>query len=109
MAHDNIYDKELEDIMKSRYVPEMRSNLAERIIDASKYHEKQGHKGFKLWFYSFRDAFLIPQPILVMSLLFILGIFAGGYVNLDFLDSNDELSVQEYIYTAEDIGEGDWL
>lgn len=108
MAPENMNDEELEAIMKTRYVPEMRSNLAERIIEASKHHEAQGRGGMSLWFHTFWDALLLPKPAYVLTILFLLAVALGGVSSVDD-GSDDNPDLGSYIYTAEDIGEGDWL
>lgn len=101
-------DEELEAIMSTRSMPKMRSNLAERIIDASQKHKAQGRSGFGLWFHSFTDALLLPKPSYVLAIVFCLGLFLGSYsafVNADTL----EVGFADFILTAEQISEGDWL
>lgn len=108
MAPENMNDKELEAIMNTRYVPEMRSNLAERIIEASKHHESQGRRGASLWFNTFWDALLLPKPAYVLAGLFVLAVLLGG-MNEYLVSTDGDVNLGDYIYTAEDVTEGDWL
>lgn len=101
-------DTELEEIMNKRYIPEMRSNLAERIIEASLHHQAHGKTGLSLWLNTFSDALLLPKPAYVMAMIFVLGLLLGGlsgFVDVQAVDSN----VTDLVFTAEQVYEGDWL
>ena len=73
----------LDDILRERYVPEMPSNLAYRIIEAAKPRgNEQGFtlKGFGAAFQRvMAELFVIPQPALAMAVVLILGVTIGTY------------------------------
>ena len=104
--HDSNMD--LESVMQERYIPAPSSNLAERIIEASLMHQKQGRSGFDLWWRTFWDAFLLPKPAYVIAVIFVLGLFMGLYTEIASAGL-DEPSAAEMVYTAEGVTEGDWL
>lgn len=99
---------DLENIMKERYIPAPSSNLAERIIEASLMHQKQGRSGFDLWWHAFWDAFIFPKPAYIMALFFMLGLFMGLYAEISS-SGMETASIAEFLYTAENVTEGDWL
>ena len=99
--------KNLEDIMNERYIPAPSSNLAERIIEASLMHQKQGRSGWDLFWRTFWDAFLLPKPAYVMAVIFVLGLFMGLYV--DFVGAMDAETATSFVFTADGVTEGDWL
>ncbi|MFN3701029.1 MAG: hypothetical protein ACK4VI_05855 [Alphaproteobacteria bacterium] len=123
-------DKELEQILQRRYVPEPSSNLAERIITAAALEDKKraaqaagGVAGFGAfigkigaeaqdWFGSFWDGLLLPKPAYVTMALFMLGLLLGIYTDYaeaaPWIDTA-QASMVDLIYTAENVSEGDWL
>ena len=104
-------NEELEAFMNRRAIPQPSSNLAERIIEASLHHKKQGKTGAELWWHSFWDAFLLPQPVFVLACIFVLGLFIGAYADLIGVstETDQQVSVLQMLYTADDIAEEDWL
>lgn len=100
---------DFEEVLNMRYIPAPSTNLAERIIDASLMHKKQGRKGVDLWMRSFWDAFLLPKPAYVMAAVFIVGITFGVYSEVANAFQVDESTLSALVYTAEDVAEGDWL
>lgn len=102
-------DKKMEEMLNTRFVPEMRSNLAERIIDASRHHQAQGESGFVLWIYTFRDAFVLPKPAYVLTMIFIIGLLLGGVSGFMDVSTASAADYSDLLLTAEDVSEGDWL
>jgi hypothetical protein len=110
VKYTNNTNAELNGFLNMRYIPPPSTNLAERIIDASLLHKKQGRKGFELWARSFWDAFLLPKPAYVMAAFFIIGISFGLYSEVANALQIDAESLSALVYTAEDVvAEGDWL
>lgn len=103
-------DNKLEEMMNARYTPEMRSNLAERIIEASRHHQAKGESGFVLWIYTFRDAFVLPKPAYVLTIIFLLGLMLGGASGfIEFGNSASAADYSDFLMSAEEVSEGDWL
>lgn len=102
-------DKKMEEMMNARYVPEMRSNLTERIIQASRHHQAQGESGFVLWLYTFRDAFVLPKPAYVLAMIFVIGLLLGGVSGFMDVSTASAADYTDLLMTAEDVSEGDWL
>ena len=102
-------DQELDRLMHARHVPEMRSNLAERIIDAAQVQQKQGRSKPASWLLAFNDVFMIPKPAYVMAVLFVIGIAMGVNLDISSLVGAEEDVASAYVYTAEGVTEGDWL
>lgn len=76
------HDKELDALLSKRSVPEMRSNLEHRIIQASlKPAPEQGGmlRGLREFMETIFRNFVIPQPALVMTLVLMCGVIMGGY------------------------------
>ena len=76
------HDKELDALLSKRSVPEMRSNLEHRIIQASlkPAPEERGILGgIKSFMETISRNFVIPQPALVMTLVLLCGVIMGGY------------------------------
>lgn len=105
---DKYENVDLENVMQERYIPAPSSNLAERIIEASLMHQKQGRSGVDLWWRTFWDAFMLPKPAYVMAAIFVLGLFMGLYTDVASAGL-DQHSAVELVYTAESVIEGDWL
>ena len=101
-------DQELDRLMQKRSVPEMRSNLAERIIDTAYQQTQQERRKRKSWLHTFNDIFLIPKPAFVIAALFMIGIAMGMSVDMSDATIQGE-TVSAYFYTAETVTEGDWL
>ena len=81
MVHD---DDRLDEILRSRRVPEMRSNLEHRIVQASLQQDKQKGKAqgggiLDGILSSIFDNLLVPQPVLAMAFLLVFGVAIGGY------------------------------
>lgn len=109
MDNHSMHDRDFDDMMTQRYIPAPSSNLAERIIEASLMHKRQGRSGIDLIWHSFWDAFMLPKPAFVMAVIFVLGLFMGGYT--DFVNGmdSDSNALAALVFTAHDITEGDWL
>ena len=76
------HDKDLDALLSKRSVPEMRSNLEHRIIQASLKPAPEGGgvlKGIKSFMDGVSQLFVIPQPALVMTLVLMCGFIMGGY------------------------------
>ena len=97
----------LNELMQARGVPEMRSNLAERIIEAAAREKSKGRSAPQAWWIAFNEAFLLPQPAYVMAVLLVLGIVMG--LGFDLSTTVEGETVSSFIYTAETVTEGDWL
>ena len=69
----------LDDILRDRYVPEMPSNLAYRIIEAAK--PRGSEKGFTWAGFqrAMAELFVIPQPAFAMAVVLIIGVSIGTY------------------------------
>lgn len=104
-------DKKMEEIMNARYIPEMRSNLAERIIEASRHHQARGESGIMLWVNTFTDAFMLPRPAYVLTMIFVLGLLLGGVSGYGNISAASEATTDysDLLLSAEDVSEGDWL
>lgn len=73
---------ELDAILSRRQVPPPRSNLAERIIDASLREKPKGKAGFDAgkWFGGLGTIFMLPRPAYALAgVVLLLGV-AGGLV-----------------------------
>ncbi len=107
----------LDDILNTRAVPEMRSNLAHRIIErAARETQAQNRESFDLkgLIQTLFDQFLIPQPIALMIAMMVIGAYIGMYpVNSIFPPDDTELLgdqvVAEYFLVAEDLDYGEVL
>ena len=102
-------DRDFEDMLKQRYIPAPSSNLAERIIEASFMHKRQGRSGIDLIWRSFWDAFMLPKPAYVMAVIFAIGLFMGVYADFVTGVDSDSNALAALVFTAHDITEGDWL
>jgi hypothetical protein len=67
----------LEDILKERYVPEMPSNLAYRIIEAAKPRGEEKGLTWAGVSRAFGELFIIPQPAYAMAVMLIVGVYTG--------------------------------
>ncbi len=72
----------LDDVLRERFVPEMPSNLAYRIIEAAKPRDSE--RGLTLAGIGrvFAEIFVIPQPAFAMVVILVLGMYVGtSYVS----------------------------
>ncbi|MCB1531175.1 MAG: hypothetical protein H6853_00330 [Rhodospirillales bacterium] len=93
-------DYDLDDRLKSRYVPKATGDLADRIIRMSR--QRTASARVFLWT-EIRNMFLLPDPAYAFAVSAVLGLllglgFSGEYVGLE----NEFLSFLN-------IEEGDWL
>ncbi len=95
MVHD-----ELDILLKNRAVPEMRSNLTDRItrsalnVAQTNAVEKPSQKKRSLWGAVFENI-LIPQPVAVMAVVLVLGFYLGG---------SDLIITQDVVASTSDVG-----
>lgn len=75
MLDDMTFNK----ILRDRYVPEMPSNLAYRIIEAAK--PRGDERGLTLAGIgrAFAELLAIPQPAFALAAMLFLGVMAGAY------------------------------
>lgn len=85
--------EDIDAILSRRPIPEPRDDLMARIIAEAARHPQEGgvqgrntgsvsgglFVGLRDWWADFADGFALPQPALVMSLVLLLGVVAGGY------------------------------
>lgn len=91
-------EMELEALLTQRYTPQMRSHLPDRIFAEAMKHPQAGRQSagadqsfsFRGWWADFWDGFALPQPALVMSVVLLLGIFAGTALDLDVSDHDQD-------------------
>lgn len=69
----------LDDILRERFVPEMPSNMAYRIIDAAKPRGAVKNSTAPGFWRAFSEMFLIPQPVFAMLVVLVIGLGAGNY------------------------------
>lgn len=133
MDHD-VFDEQLDALLKQRAVPEMRSNLAYRIIEASRDvpQENKGlekltaqAKGVGIAFLkgvaSVLDHVALPQPAFALAMAVfmiggaVLGTQTGGLdatalvSNAEYASSNDSSDVETYIMATDSFEYGDFL
>jgi hypothetical protein len=101
----------LDDILRERYVPEMPTNLAYRIIEAAKPRGEE--KGFTWAAFqrALTEIFVIPQPAFAMAVILLLGIVLGAYFgteqSLTFQIAQDNFS--SFITAENNFDYGDFL
>ncbi len=133
MDHDN-FDEQLDKLLNQRGVPEMRSNLAHRIIEASRDvpQEKEGLdkltalcRGAGMVFLkgvtSVLDHVALPQPAFAVAIAVVmiggamLGAHTGGLNTATLLSDNgyaplyDSSDVEAYIMATDSFEYGDFL
>lgn len=106
-------DRELEQIMLRRAVPEMRSNLSERIIEAARQNAQQQEAhmpwskfDFAAWLGSFSRNFVLPRPAVALGLVLIAGVMLGTYVqNVSAVTEEDMI----FLYVENSFEVDNWL
>ncbi len=106
-------DNKFEKILRSRYVPPMRSNLEERIIQASLSNNnmpyKQQRRGnIRDIFAGIFDSLILPKPALSFAVVLVLGIALGqssAFYGDVMLDGDDFFLVSD----SYDIEYGEFL
>lgn len=86
--------EDIDAILSRRPIPEPRGDLAARIIaEAARTPQEHARgrntrtgassaglfSGLRGWWADFAEGFALPQPALVMSLVLLVGVVAGGY------------------------------
>ncbi len=105
-------DYELNEILKARDVPPMRSNLEHRIVQASLSVSKnpavsKGNSVLAI-FTAILDAVILPKPALSMALVLVFGVMLGGYSS-GVSEASTNIDADAYFLAAETIGYGDIL
>lgn len=101
-----VHNDELDRLLADRHVPEMRSNLEHRILQASLQgtmagvceRERKKRSVLKTFF----DFCLVPRPAFAMVVVLFLGVAMGGvYVP----ESTDGIDVDAFFLTAANIAD----
>lgn len=110
------HNRDFEDAMLSRHVPEMRSNLEYRIIQAAKVgrevHAQRGFwAGVNAAIDEFFDGILLPAPAYSLSLVLLFALFFGLYSDTTIfsLDIAATTDLSEHMYFAQNSDFGDVL
>lgn len=106
-------DRELDQILMQRGVPDMRSNLEARIIEAAKKSQQKRDLymraeslGISAWVNDFMKEFIMPKPALAACLVLVLGI-AMGVIIQDYSGTSEEDMIYVYVQNSFEIE--DWL
>ena len=105
-------DQNLDVLLKTRAVPDMRSNLEHRIIQKSLNQEKQSKTqdigNFFRAVRDFMDCMVLPQPALAMVMVLVIGAAIGTYSS-EILTVDDDQDVEAYMMIIDDIEYEDFL
>ena len=107
--------KNLDDVLRCRSIPQMRSNLEHRIIQAAlARQEARRHHGFmagmRVAIDIFFDGILLPRPALSMAVVLVFSMLLGVYVDGLIGNSNSiEDVAEEYMSFAYNSDFGDIL
>ena len=95
-------DREFDQFLKSRYVPDAPSNLAARIVEASKAQVQPDPWFVKVLgsFKAIGRLFAIPQPAMALAAVVVLSIGGLGVYNTDLLTVEP---TAEYYSEAEEV------
>lgn len=100
-------DKEFENILNSRNVPEAPGNLAYRIIEAAKQKPKTqaaGSVSGPFWD-MFAEMFILPKPAVALALALLVGLTLGfGSMNpaeVQLQDLSSLLQIEDEFYTGD--------
>jgi len=123
----DVFDEQLDALLAQRIVPEMRSNLAHRIIEASHempqddvFYKKVGG-AFLKGVASILDCVALPQPVFAVAVVVImlggmaLGARTGGLRNatllsdIGYISSDDSSDVETFIMATDSFEYGDFL
>ncbi len=109
---------DLDKILARRAVPQARSNLAARIIEASKAAEqsKGGLRGWfdisgwvagiAVWVDVLRESLILPRPALAMATLLLFGLMLGLYFGNGLQGTEDPF---QSTYVEDGFETGNWL
>ncbi|MGH1378775.1 MAG: hypothetical protein ACRBB3_08130 [Alphaproteobacteria bacterium] len=101
---------DVDDFLRGRDVPPMRSNLEHRILQASLSANKNTYisdsNGLLDVFLSIMGGVLLPRPLLSMSLVLVSGFVIGGYYSGGY-DNN--ISVDEFFLSEDEAEYGGLL
>ncbi len=103
----------LDNVLKKRYLPDMRTNLEHRIIMAAASDVAHGKDQKQPGLLSgLLSGILLPRPVLSLLLLlfvgFGIGLGSGTYTGVQSVD--DAVDVVDYfVFSDDEIGYGDFL
>lgn len=107
-------DKDLNQMLEARFVPEAPSNMAARIVEASRHVEQHRPvEGLRRWVRGFMDGLVFPQPEMALGALGVflliglsIGVFGESYLILPDATMDDLSLAFEADYTFD---AGDFL
>lgn len=108
------YDKTLDEILSRRAdAPPPASNLSARIIEAARVsaqhnatHMRTDGQGLRAWLGAFGRNFVLPQPAIAMSLVLMIGVGLGVFMQ-DVSGSSEEDMI--FLYVENSFEVEDWL
>jgi hypothetical protein len=102
-------DKRLNELLNARYVPEMRSNLPERIIATAMRETQKKTADAVNWVSNFFDMFLVPSPVYATLAILIISVFMGANGNIQaYASSDDDTETAAYFQAEDQNNLGDW-
>ena len=71
-------EREFDQFLENRFVPQMPSNMAHRIIEAScSLEQDEVFTGVKRWMRGFLEGFIVPQPAFALGVFLLIGLTLG--------------------------------
>src|SRR4051812_3277542 len=92
-----VSDKELETLLRSRYVEPPRAGFAERIIATAGYAQPSPVSGSAAWLEAFFAQFILPRPAFALASVLALGVVIGLAAVPVATGSEENMSIQSYL------------
>ncbi|GJL85017.1 MAG: hypothetical protein DHS20C02_07920 [Micavibrio sp.] len=101
---------ELDTLLTQRVAPPPpRSNLSERIIEASLQSKPKRRSGFMQGLDGLADMFVLPRPAYALAAVLFLGVVGGFYYQVPVQDADDTYLDAYFLY-MDDVAAGEeWL
>jgi hypothetical protein len=102
---------DLDVLLAKRYVPEMRSHLAERIIAAAQPRAVREILQGRSIFEVFQELFMIPRPAFALSAILLVGLSVGFSANglSATYEKATPLDLSAFIEVDDGSDAGEWL
>ncbi len=97
-------NRDFDQLLEKRHVPDASSNLSARIIEASRNLPQEAKKPWFAGLQGFMQGFSIPQPALVMGMILILSV--GATAGVGFYGGqllSEEPTATTYYSEADDV------
>lgn len=96
-------DKHLNHLLHKRDVPEMRSNLCERIVMQARVMREEDEFSLRDLLAEFLQAFILPRPALSLATIVLFGLLIGAGLDVEGLLLSSDYEVMAGMSIGDDL------